>query len=136
EQEIAHEQGRAERHGDALLLHVAAEEAGCAEQEQASEPGRGDHRRADDPARPAGSPARQSTNTDIEADPGQRRGYRLDDGLNENEEHCCLLSPNRFPTSATVCDIKSCFKTDETYCCAPAPINAFSGINGPTGMYW
>ena len=25
---------------------------------------------------------------------------------------------------------------EETHCCAPGPINALSGIKGPTGMYW
>ena len=24
---------------------------------------------------------------------------------------------------------------EETYCCAPGPINILSGIKGPTGMY-
>lgn len=67
--------------------HIVAEDISGAEQEHADQPGRGDHSRANDPARLARSRVGQRANTNIEAEPGQRRGHRLDDGLNENERH-------------------------------------------------
>src|SRR6202035_909447 len=86
-------QRRDERHGDARQQHVVAEDTSSAEQEHTDEPGRGDHRRADDPAGLAHSRAGQGANTDIEAEPGERRGHRLDDDHDNDERHCCLLSP-------------------------------------------
>src|SRR5215472_16922945 len=114
-----------------------AECTNAAEQEHADQPGRGGHCRADDPTRLTRPPAGQGANTGIEADPDQRRGHHLADGQNKNERHFCLLSPNRFPTSAMVrCGTKNNpSEPGETHCCAAGPISALSSIKGPTGMY-
>ena len=96
------QQGRGERYGDARRQRIVAERTSGAEEEHADEPGCGDFCLADDPARLTRPAAGQGANTGIEAEPSQRRGHRLADGQNKNVRHSCLLSPNRFPTSAMV----------------------------------
>src|SRR6516164_31275 len=66
---------------------IDAEGVVCGEQHDADEPDHQHGRRADGPAQPVGLFAGEGADADVEADPVERRGNRLDHHLEENERH-------------------------------------------------